>query len=576
MNMHSVEDSSDGNQYVIEEETQSSDMRSSPSSDIPTRASAAGHEENENIMVARQEVLSIHSALDRIGYGPFQRRILVAAGSCSAADAMEILMLSFLSVQVADDWNLTPSQQSGLISCVFAGAFVGTLLLGRLGDIWGRRPIFLTTAGVVAVGGLCSALCQSYWQLVVCRAIVGMGIGGVTIPFDTYAEILPTSRRGSGLAVPSYFWTMGTLLVVIGARVTAPSWRGLCVWCAVPCLMATGVAYYVVPESPQWLVSQGRSTLALHILREAAARNGLDPNALLPLDTILVLRVHHQHMEEEEEEEVEDGSNAYNVKVGVVPSDSKASSSSVCDLFARDRLCTSVSILAVWFGYALLYYGVVLAITAVFEDGDGKFDYEAILVASLSETVATTLTIFTIDKWGRKRLHALSFGLGGVFVFGLCWLGSSSNGDGTGRRLSILLSFLSRMWIFVGSAVTWIWTAEVLETHLRTTGHSMANAGGRIGGFVSPYLVSPTRFSYPTIGIILWIVSWTLVTIAWCNLPETVGAPMGSGGSSGTSAMEEEESTLAGGGGSVELRLTSSIVHRKRQYQSLNATTELT
>ena len=211
----------------------------------------------------------------------------------------------------------------------------------------------------------------------------------------------------------------------------------------------------------------------------------------------------------------------------------------------------------------------------VFEEDDGKFDYEAILVASLSEIVATTFTIFTIDKLGRKRLHALSFGLGGVFVFGLCGLGSS-NGDATGRQRSILLSFLSRMWIFVGSAVTWIWTAEVLETHLRTTGHSMANAGGRIGGFISPYLVSPTRFSYPTIGIILWIVSWTLVTIAWCNLPETVGAPMGVGGSVGTIATEEEHSTLAGGGGSVELRLTSSIVHRKRQYQSVNAATELT
>ena len=65
--------------------------------------------------------LSIHSALDVIGYGAFQRRILVAAGLCSAADAMEILILTFLSSWVAQEWDLSQAQRSSLISCVFAG-----------------------------------------------------------------------------------------------------------------------------------------------------------------------------------------------------------------------------------------------------------------------------------------------------------------------------------------------------------------------------------------------------------------------------------------------------------------------
>jgi hypothetical protein len=300
----------------------------------------------------------------------------------------------------------------------------------------------------------------------------------------------------------------------------------------------------------------------------------LDPDQVLPLDTIILTKTTVD--EDEEEHHAKSGDEKKEQGGDVVALSDAQSVPSVCDLLTRDRLRASLSILAVWFGHALLYYGVVLAITAVFQDA-GKFDYEAILVASLSEVVATTFIICTIDKWGRKRLLALSFGLGGLFIFGLCWMGSPSNGndhDGRGggaRRWSILLAFFSRMCIFAGSAVTWIWTVEVLDTHLRTTGHSLANAGGRIGGFLSPFLVSPARFSYPTIGIILWIVSWTLVAIAWCNLPETLGAPMGGGGghSSTTPTHEDEGCTT------LELRPTS-MLHRKQPYQSVNATAELT
>lgn len=505
-----------------------------------------------NTMESAPQYVSIHSALNKIGYGPFQRRILLAAGLCSAADAMEILILSFLSVWVADDWNLSLAQQSSLISSVFAGAFGGTLVLGTLGDFWGRRPTFLLTAGIVAVGGLSSALCQAFWQLALCRTVVGMGIGGVTIPFDTYGEILPSDRRGKNLALPSYFWTTGTLLVVLGARVTTPNWRWLCVWCSVPCLIATVVAYFVVPESPQWLVSQGRSTMALHILRDAAVRNGVDPDEVLPMHTKLMLYDRPEQQEGTEEEIT-------------VPPDAK---SSVYDFVARGRLGTSLSILAVWFGYALLYYGVVLAITAVFEDS-GAFDYEAIFMASLSEIAATTLVICTIERWGRKFLHALSFGMGGVCIFGLCWWASSSSDSAEMRQWSILLAFFSRLCIFAGSCITWIWTAEVLETHLRTTGHSLANAGGRIGGFLSPYLVSPARFSYTTIGIILWIVSWSLVLIAWRNLPETLGAPMGMRGQEAAMEFASDEKTRGGRSrnGAVQLSITQS---GKQKYQSVN------
>ncbi len=455
-------------------------------------------------------LLSIDEAMDRIGYGHFQRRMLIAAGLCSASDAMEILVLRFLSAAVQQEWSLTTTQSSNLMSSVFVGAFCGTLFLGRLGDLYGRRCIFVVTAAIVAIFGLLSAACSSYWTLLLTRAMVGVGIGGVTVPFDTYAECLPKECRGKGLVAPSYFWTMGTVLVVVGAKITGDNWKLLCVVCAVPCMVAAVVGYLVVPESPHWLIAQSQKIeqghslqqeQALAILRRAAELNGKDPDQILPLGTRLV-------------------SNGVDA---VTVTDDKLETS-VCDLLAPQRIRSSLSILAIWFGYALLYYGTILLTTQIFtknavEETGVRFDYSAILFVSLAEVAATTFLAVTIDKWGRCILHALSFGIGGVLVLALCWMPSIS------RSWLVSMAFTTRFWIFSGSAVTWIWTAEVLETKHRTTGHSVANAGGRIGGFLAPYLISPTTMR--SMGVILGLTSWLLVAIAWAFLPETLGKPLG-------------------------------------------------
>ena len=79
---------------------------------------------------------------ERVGTGPFQKRMLLAAGLCFAADSMEVLLLSFLAVVVQAEWDLSSHQTSGITASVFLGAMSGTLLLGPLGDKFGRVRIF--------------------------------------------------------------------------------------------------------------------------------------------------------------------------------------------------------------------------------------------------------------------------------------------------------------------------------------------------------------------------------------------------------------------------------------------------
>ena len=162
-----------------------------------------------------KHTISIDDAVERLGMGTFQYRILWAAGLCFAADSMEVLLLSFLAVVLKDVWNLTDDQTAAITSSVFIGALLGTLLLGYLGDCIGRKPVFTLTAGIICLSGFLTAVANNFWTLLAFRFMVGFGVGGLTVPFDTLAEFVPNSHRGSNLLLIEYFWTAGTLCTLI-------------------------------------------------------------------------------------------------------------------------------------------------------------------------------------------------------------------------------------------------------------------------------------------------------------------------------------------------------------------------
>ena len=83
--------------------------------------------------------LSIDDAIEQLGMGRFQFLILVAAGLCFAADSMEVLLLSFLSVVLQAQWELSDHDTASITSCVFLGGGIGTIVSGYLGDHWGRK-----------------------------------------------------------------------------------------------------------------------------------------------------------------------------------------------------------------------------------------------------------------------------------------------------------------------------------------------------------------------------------------------------------------------------------------------------
>lgn len=459
--------------------------------------------------------MDIDEAIDKLKKGRFQRRILAAAGMCNGVNAMAVMALSFIRNAIIIDFDISIDQSNWFESSVFFGILFGTLCFGPLGDEWGRKPVFLLSSTITAVGSLASAFAPNFQALVLLRFVVGIGVGGTVIPFDTLAELTPSRFRGAFLLYLGYFWTVGTSAtpaIAAYAMMEKESWPLFLGLCSLPCFVSMVFGYLWVPESPRYLVEQNRKEEALEILREGARQNDQNPDKLYPPGTYIVT---------DEEEGGQEG----------------AAVDSLSSLFSPQWRGMVICMLLVWTFLDFIYWGTIQAVTLVFAEFEGnmrqfdegeqfEYDYGAIIGSSMSEVIGQTAVLLLIDRWGRVPTQALAYACGAIAVFCLCFVAwMEDTGTDTERFVLVLLAFSARMFIMAATSVTWVHTAEMLPTQIRNTAHAVADALAGTGGAFSPFLVAPDH-SMLVIGIVMGGTTILTASLVWM-LPETRGIALG-------------------------------------------------
>ena len=102
----------------------------------------------------------------------------------------------------------------GLVMIVFIlFSLSSTALLANLGDRYGRRPVYLSSIALFALGSLVIALSPSFWLIIVGRAIQGVGGGGI-IPTASavIGDALPPKERGRALGLIGATYGMAFVL----------------------------------------------------------------------------------------------------------------------------------------------------------------------------------------------------------------------------------------------------------------------------------------------------------------------------------------------------------------------------
>ncbi|MGZ5498357.1 MAG: sugar porter family MFS transporter, partial [Candidatus Aminicenantales bacterium] len=172
-----------------------------------------------------------------------------------------------------EQFSLNSLQEGWAVSVVLIGCMFGAGLAGPISDRIGRRRFMLVSAVLFFVSAVGCALPRTITAFVIFRFIGGLGIGSAAVLSPLYiAEVAPARVRGALVSVNQLAIVTGILLAYfvnwMFAGVGPSNWRWMFGLGAVPSIFFF-LLLLRVPESPRWLVKNGREDEARTVLTRA-------------------------------------------------------------------------------------------------------------------------------------------------------------------------------------------------------------------------------------------------------------------------------------------------------------------
>jgi sugar porter (SP) family MFS transporter len=182
--------------------------------------------------------------------------------------------LSFITA----DFHLSAFSSGLVVSAILIGAMAGALGSGRLADRFGRRVVIIAAAAIFTLGAILAALAPSAPALIAARVVLGLGVGTASALVPVFiAEVAPPAARGRLVAVNQLLITIGIVAAyAIGYVFTSShDWRAMFALAVIPSV-GLGIGMLFLPESPRWLIAQGREDEARRVLARVRPAGAAD------------------------------------------------------------------------------------------------------------------------------------------------------------------------------------------------------------------------------------------------------------------------------------------------------------
>lgn len=425
-------------------------------------------------------------------------------------------VISGTTSQVTSVFGLDTLQQGWYVGCALIGSIAGVLMSGLLSDKLGRKLTMILSAVMFSVSAIGCAFCADFNQLVVYRIIGGVGIGVVSVVSPLYiSEVSVAQYRGRLVSLYQLAVTVGFLgAYLMNYQLLAWSesavsgadggwvnlifvnevWRGMLGMETIPALLFFLIIFFI-PESPRWLIVQGKEQRAQGILER------------------IYLSVSEATYQLQETRSMIASSAQSDWRMLLQPGIRKA-------VF----IGAGIAILGQFMGVnAVLYYGPSIFENAGLSGGDSLF-YQVMI--GLVNTLTTILALIIIDKVGRKKL--VYYGVSGMVVSLCCIAFYFAFGD-VWQIPSWVLLFFFLVYVFCCAvsicAVIFVLLSEMYPTKIRGLAMSIAGFALWIGtyliGQLTPWMLQSLT---PTGTFLLFAVMCVpYILIIWKLIPETAG-----------------------------------------------------
>lgn len=454
------------------------------------------------------------------------------AFACASLASMTSILLGYdigvmsgAALYIKRDWNISDVQIEVLLGIINLYCLFGSAAAGRTSDKIGRRYTIVIAGAIFFAGALLMGFATNYAFLMVGRFVAGIGVGYALMIAPVYtAEVSPASSRGFLTSFPEVFINGGVLLGYISNLAFSKlpvnlSWRFMLGIGAVPsAILAIGVL--AMPESPRWLVMQGRLGEAKRVLtrtsdsaEEAQSRlRDIKEAAGIPLDC--------------------------DDDVVSIPSSKKSRGEGVWKELLINPTPAVRRVLIAGIGIHFFQQSsgidaVVLYSPTIFQKAGITNDTHKLLATvavGFAKTIFILVATFLLDKYGRRPLLLTS--VGGM-ILSLLTLGMSLTViDHSTQELTwavalcitMVCAFVASFSIGLGP-IAWVYSSEIFPLRLRAQGASMGVAMNRVvSGIISMTFLSLSKaittggafFLFAGIATVAWLFFFTF-------LPETQG-----------------------------------------------------
>ncbi|XP_014370134.2 carcinine transporter isoform X1 [Papilio machaon] len=365
-------------------------------------------------------------------------------------DRSEVKSSIVIDFDLVCDFDVYPTL--GLVALNVGGP-IGVYSFGMLNDRIGRKKSFFTCLTTLLVGSLMTAYAHEYWFWVLARTIVGLTIPAVyQIPFIISLELAGPNYRSFVTVMTCIFYTLG-LILLSGVTYMLRDWRSLALATSVPFFLYY-LYWFVLPESPRWLLMRKRFEEANKILKSIARVNGKE----LPVE--YTHKIQRQVLEQ------------------AMSGDKEAKTASMFALCRTPNMRLKTFLITLnWCASEMVYVGLSYYGPAI-----GNNQYMSFFLSSAVEIPSYLVCWVLMDRVGRRWPLCLSMVISGIFCIVTVLLPNGAETE------TLILYLISKCFISASFLIIYPYAGELYPTELRGVGIGTSAYIGGLGLIIIPFV----------------------------------------------------------------------------------------